>query len=165
MIQVITKNNDIDNYLGKVDNEINSKLSTTTRKILKDKALEMSLECVRNKWLGLAANQIGLRWRFFIMNSKLTGSPAIIINPKIIGHMGSSMSIEACLSIPGGSWVVFRYSYIKVEFYTPDRDFNEFYYNIKEYFWKDKECAVFQHELDHLNGIVISDIGKSLPIP
>ena len=49
--------------------------------------------------VGLAAPQVGINQRFFILD--VGDGPVIIINPKIIKRAGSDIFEEGCLSIPG----------------------------------------------------------------
>lgn len=79
----------------------------------------------------------------------------IVINPKILSKSGLREYQEGCLSIPDQSWIVSRYREIKVVY----RDEN---YNIKIEVLTGLDAEVFQHEYDHLFGILISNIGVKL---
>lgn len=102
--------------------------------------------------LALAANQVGLPWRFFILNEKLAAEnslPQLIINPRIV--VGTTERVEeneGCLSFPDVFLPVKRMTKIKVLFFTLD----------------DRMCVeldglisrVFQHEIEHLDGLVFT---------
>ena len=89
--------------------------------------------------VGLAANQIGLPWRMFVINTAMEG-----------GELGE----EGCLSIPDVVAEVNRASQIEIKGY--DLDGNEIRYEAQGYL-----ARAFQHEMDHLNGILFWDnLGK-----
>jgi peptide deformylase len=97
-----------------------------------------------NYGIGLAAPQIGINKRIFVM-----GNPQlsyICVNPEIIEGSGDIKDQEGCLSFPGLYLHVNRYETIKVKYY--DILGKE---HIKEF--KDMQARVFQHEFDHLNGV------------
>jgi peptide deformylase len=97
-----------------------------------------------NYGIGLAAPQIGINKRIFVM-----GNPQlsyICVNPEIIEGQGDIKDQEGCLSFPGLYLHVNRYETIKVKYY--DILGKE---HVKEF--KDIQARVFQHEFDHLNGI------------
>lgn len=109
--------------------------------------------------VGIAAPQVYQSLRIFIMASKPNAryphaphmKPLALINPKILSFSGKkNKDWEGCLSIPGIRALVPRDSLIKVE-YT-DRKGKV----IKKSF-KDFLARIFQHELDHLDGIVFLD--------
>lgn len=93
-----------------------------------------------DKCLGLAANQIGYQKRLFVV--KIDGNYAAFINPEIIVRKdGIKSDFETCLSFPDRKPVkVRRYKTIKMA------DFNIFHGIV---------ARVIQHEIDHLNGVLI----------
>lgn len=99
--------------------------------------------------VGLAAIQVGIKKRFFIMYDNLEEqNPEIItiINPQIIEQSGKIIDEEGCLSFPGVSAKVNRATIIKI------KALNEFGDEIE--IEKDDFLArCIQHEIDHLNGI------------
>ena len=99
---------------------------------------------------GLSAPQVGMLLNAFVMMA-IDGRIFRVINPKILerGKMVTSKK-EGCLSIPNRRYNVKRSKRIKVEF----RD--EVGARIKTEF-RNHDAFVFQHECDHLNGILISD--------
>lgn len=103
--------------------------------------------------VGLAAIQVGIKKRFFIMYDNLEEqNPEIItiINPEIIEKSGKIIDEEGCLSFPGVSAKVNRATTIKI------KALNEFGAEIEVE--KDGFLArCIQHEIDHLNGITFFD--------
>ena len=102
----------------------------------------------RNDGVGIAANQIGMSVMVFVI---ATGNIwKTFINPKIKRSYGEKINnIEGCLSIPGKHYEVKRYTKVDIEFY--DYDFKK---QNKTYEWP--EAVIIQHEVDHLNGYLIS---------
>ena len=125
--------------------EINDQLRETL-----DEMREMMLEA---NGAGLAAIQVGIKKRFFIMFDNLDdSSPKIIaiINPKIIEQNGEVIDEEGCLSFPGVSAKVKRTTNIKI---SALNEFGEEVIIEKEGFL----ARCIQHEIDHLNGITFFD--------
>lgn len=107
--------------------------------------------------VGLSANQIGLDKRMYaalLNNEKNEDMEYLIINPKIISHSVNMIYLpdgEGCLSVDREvKGFVPRYERIKVKAY--DLDGKEVIYKLKGY-----ESIVFQHEIDHLNGVMFYD--------
>lgn len=100
------------------------------------------------KALGLAANQIGLPYRVFVMQS----DPFFVcFNPEITAYSDEEVSLdEACLSWPGVGVRVKRPKSIRCKFTDP-------YGNVCVRKFTGMAARVFQHELDHLNGITFID--------
>ena len=95
---------------------------------------------------GLAANQVGVQRRIFVYDA---GDGArTIINPRILEREGEWAFEEGCLSIPGLSWEIVRPN--AVHLVVLDLDGNEVSIEATEF-----EGRVFQHELDHLDGILL----------
>jgi peptide deformylase len=109
--------------------------------------------------VGIAAPQVSQSYRLFILasrpNSRYPNAPLMeataIINPKIVVHSDEVIKgWEGCLSVPGIRGLVPRSRAIAVEYY--DR-----YGNLQHQEFTDFVARIFQHELDHLNGIVFLD--------
>ena len=95
---------------------------------------------------GLAANQVGVQRRIFVYDA---GDGArTIINPRILESDGEWAFEEGCLSIPGLSWEIVRPN--AVHLVGLDLEGNEVSIEATEF-----EGRVFQHELDHLDGILL----------
>lgn len=102
----------------------------------------------RNSGCGLAAPQIGLSYRVFILN---VTKPMIFINPKIIDcGKDLKMEEEGCLSIPGKKYQIIRPIKIKVE-WTRLEDGER---QVQQY--EGWTSRAFQHEYDHLLGKLIN---------
>ena len=94
--------------------------------------------------IGLAAPQIGINKRIFVM-----GNPTqsfICVNPEIVSGTGEAKEQEGCLSFPGLWLHVNRYETVQVKYQdilgkTHEREFTGL------------AARVFQHEYDHLNGL------------
>lgn len=116
--------------------------------------------------VGLAAPQIGLDIRLFIVDASpfaededlseeektvLKDFKKVFINPKIEEEYGDDWPFsEGCLSIPGINEDVFRAEQIKISYY--DENF------VKHEMLLDGLAArVFQHEYDHIEGILFTD--------
>jgi peptide deformylase len=95
---------------------------------------------------GLAANQVGVQRRIFVYDAG-DGARAII-NPRILESDGEWVYEEGCLSIPGLSWAIVRPN--AVHLVGLDLDGNDISIEATEF-----EGRVFQHELDHLDGILL----------
>jgi peptide deformylase len=99
--------------------------------------------------LGLSANQCGYRFRMFVMGSK--DEQIVCINPRITDKFDDPIKLrEGCLSYPGMYLYVPRYKKIEVEYHDENGKLN------KEIF-EGITAHVFQHELDHMNGIVYTE--------
>lgn len=107
--------------------------------------------------VGLAANQIGLPWRLFVVNIGVETDKdnlVTVVNPEITAMEGSELGEEGCLSIPDVIAEVNRASQIEIKGY--DLDGNEIRYEAQGYL-----ARAFQHEMDHLNGVLFWDnLGK-----
>jgi peptide deformylase len=99
-----------------------------------------------NKGIGLAAPQIGILSRILIVD--IGEGCNVLINPEIIEGEGESVLEEGCLSLPNIEVVVKRKQKVLVRGW----DVNE-----KEVNWEVSDLLgrVYQHEIDHLNGILI----------
>ena len=104
----------------------------------------------RKLGIGIAGNQIGLSNK--ICSIKLNnGNWATLINPIIKEYNGEIIEHEeGCLSIPNKLFTVKRNTKIKIEY-------NDLNYKIKNLNLKGLEAIIAQHEIDHLNGVLISD--------
>lgn len=107
--------------------------------------------------IGLAANQVGIELSLFVMDSAAKSddnskySPIVLINPEIVNPSDEkSFYQEGCLSIPKVYEDVERPKEIEVKYYDE---------NMKEIrtLLNDLPARIFQHELDHLNGLLFFD--------
>lgn len=110
--------------------------------------------------IGLAANQVDLPLRLFVINLKGNpeeGEERVFINPVISKPKGQAEADEGCLSIPQVEGTVLRPSKIHISAY--DLDGNEIDETVDGLF-----ARALQHETDHLDGVLfidrLSDSGK-----
>jgi peptide deformylase len=96
--------------------------------------------------MGLAAPQVGVQKRLFVYD--IGEGPQTIVNPTIVEGDGEWSFDEGCLSVPGLSWEIVRPKQIHLTGW--DLDGNEVSIEADEL-----EARVFQHELDHLDGILL----------
>jgi peptide deformylase len=95
---------------------------------------------------GLAANQVGVQRRLFVYD--IGDGARTVINPRIVETAGEWTYDEGCLSVPGLSWPIVRPN--EVHLVGLDLDGNEISIEADTL-----EGRVFQHELDHLDGILL----------
>lgn len=108
------------------------------------------LEFVDGKGVGLAANQVGYNNKVIVF--KLDNEFIELVNPHIVVKAKPVIrSIEECLSIPGKSFVVDRFESVIVLGQKLDGS----KVSITAF---DLTARILQHELDHLDGRLISDI-------
>jgi peptide deformylase len=107
--------------------------------------------------VGLAANQVGIPRRLFVVNMGIEtdkNNLITLINPEITAMEGSEIGEEGCLSIPDMFAEVNRA--IQIEVKAIDLNGNDVRFEAKGYL-----ARAFQHEMDHLNGILFWDsLGK-----
>lgn len=98
--------------------------------------------------IGLAAPQVGVQKRLFVYD--WGSGPGVLINPEIKDVDGEWTFEEGCLSIPGLSWELLRPK--QVHIVGIDIDGNEVSFEADEL-----EARLFQHEMDHLDGVLLVD--------
>lgn len=98
--------------------------------------------------IGLAAPQIGVQKRLFVYD--WGSGPGVLINPEIKDADGEWTFEEGCLSIPGLSWELLRPKQIHIV--GLDMEGKEVSIEADEL-----ESRLFQHEMDHLNGVLLVD--------
>jgi len=109
---------------------------------------------INNNGIGLAANQINITKRVFVMGSKkIPGfpEPFALFNPKIIETSKDTvLDQEGCLSYPGLFLMIKRPQWVIAEYQDSKG-------NIKEIKVDGYLSKCFQHEYDHLDGICFVD--------
>lgn len=107
--------------------------------------------------MGLAAVQLGVLKRFFVISYKNddgTFEEYKVVNPKIVSHSEELIYVdegEGCLSVNRAvDGIVPRYARITVQYYDE-------FGNIQEKRVREEIAVAFQHEIDHLNGILFVD--------
>jgi peptide deformylase len=115
---------------------------------------EMIKFMLANNGIGLAANQIGISKRVFVMGHLAHSNfpkPFALFNPEILeASKEQVLDQEGCLSFPDIWLTVKRPTWVKVRYF--DSAGKE---HIEKYEGYVSKC--FQHELDHLNGICFVD--------
>lgn len=103
--------------------------------------------------VGLAAPQIGLSKRLFVMDvptEEGKPNPIALINPEIVAQEGEQYGDEGCLSFPG------LYQKIRREVRTVVR-YRDIFGNLQELDCTDLAARCVLHETDHCDGIVFLD--------
>ena len=122
-----------------------------------DKKLHKLLDDMRetlidSQGVGLAAPQVGILRRVFLVDVGLDGEEIVeFINPQILETDGEQEGAEGCLSVPG------RYGLVKRPYYVKLRAQDRY----GEWFEAEGEELIgrcFCHELDHLDGIVYTEV-------
>lgn len=116
-------------------------------------AAEMHQTMIDAKGVGLAAPQVGVSKQIAIIDLSVGEDPdqlVVLINPKVLEIGGAQKGEEGCLSFPGIFTVVERPEYCKIESRTlaGDTVIHE-----AEGF----KARAFLHEIDHLNGVLMTD--------
>jgi len=109
-----------------------------------------------NKALGLAGPQVGSKIAWFVMNC-VDGSTRIIVNPVIIGRSGHKQYSEGCFSEPDCDERVKRSRSIVVSFKEVVPDVDGTAWLTKQETLEGRDAQVFQHEEEHLRGVLICD--------
>jgi peptide deformylase len=100
---------------------------------------------------GLAANQVGVIRRVFVFHPDADTDPVAIVNPTIAERGEETITEdEGCLSMQGVQVPVDRAASVRLEGRDPDG--NEISFELN-----DLGARVVQHELDHLDGVLILD--------
>ena len=100
--------------------------------------------------IGLAAPQIGESIRMMVVGDERGRNPRALINPVVTEQGGSIVAEEGCLSIPGLFADVARAEWVQVE----AQDLEGTPVSIRA---RGFHARVFQHEMDHLDGILFID--------
>lgn len=122
------------------------------------KRLKLTMEVANG--VGIAAPQVGVgRNVFAFMRIDKPEMPVeIAINPKIVAHSPNQYCFEGdgCLSVPEESGNTLRYEWIDVEYYNEQGQLVKERLNggTRE---TDFTGVIFQHENDHLNGVLFVD--------
>lgn len=98
--------------------------------------------------IGLAAPQIGVLQRVIVV--EIEDELLVTINPVVITEKGKSIAEEGCLSVPGKNGLVKRAEEVTIKGINPDGQ--EVKYELVGL-----KARAFQHEIDHLDGILFVD--------
>lgn len=125
-------------------------MSTTSLKVLIYNSGYWKRWRTRHMVWGLAAPQIGVDLCMFVME-RSPKNTEVIINPQITAFKGERLVMEeGCLSIPNHFGYVFRHQTIEVEYFNGKGTY------VVEKF-RGWPARIFQHEFDHLNGVLFTD--------
>lgn len=120
---------------------------------------DLLMTLVASNGVGIAAPQVGVSYRLLIVASRPNPrypnaplmEPTVMINPHLISHSGEVVKDwEGCLSVPGIRGLIPRYRQIEIEYVTRNGELVQ-----RELL--DFVARIFQHEYDHLNGMVFLD--------
>jgi peptide deformylase len=105
--------------------------------------------------IGLAAPQVGEAIRLIVMDTDWTEEgaerkPGVMLNPEIIAREGQITWNEGCLSVPDFTAEVERSARVRVRYQDLDG-------NTREEDVSELRAVCFQHEIDHLDGILFID--------
>jgi peptide deformylase len=115
-------------------------------------AAEMLRLMYQDRGVGLAAPQVGWSARLFVMNP--SGDAAkpedevVLVNPKLVKRAGRIRGEEGCLSFPGIYVEVERAKSVVIQWTGLDGE-------PREESWSDWKARIFQHELDHLENVLL----------
>jgi len=143
-IQILTLPNET---LRKVSHmvEIDEIKSESTLKLIEDLKETM----IEENGVGIAAPQIGVNKQIIIVETE--SGPKAFFNPIVVKHsLRKVENEEGCLSVPGVFGIVRRYRGVIVQAY--DENAQQVSIELKGF-----PAIVFQHEIDHLNGILFID--------
>lgn len=98
--------------------------------------------------VGLAAPQVGVLERLIVID--VGDGPLVLINPQVISREGENLDVEGCLSIPGRNEYITRANKVVVT----GLDLNGRKVKLEGF---GLLARAFQHEIDHLNGVLFID--------
>ncbi|PWW06212.1 peptide deformylase [Paenibacillus cellulosilyticus] len=147
-IRIIVK--DPDPVLREVAKEV-TKFTPNLHKLLTDMAATM----YDAEGVGLAAPQVGISKRVIVVDVGDERGLIEMVNPVITHSEGDQYGPEGCLSIPNLNGDVSRFNRVVVA--GQDRNGNPFEVDAVGYL-----ARAFQHEIDHLNGILFTDIAENV---
>lgn len=151
ILSIIKSDNDVDGILHKVCKPV-EKFDAKLHKLLDDMQDTAKNDPVCG---GLAAPQVGVLKRVVIIS--VNNFYLELINPTITAKSDKTYACrESCLSIPGVSRRIARPRKVTVQYF--DREGNKFSIESREWM-----AHLFQHELDHLDGIILTDLPEELP--
>lgn len=104
--------------------------------------------------VSLSAPQVGYKKRVFCLRFG-KNDYRTFVNPVIQNNSQFTMSRETCSSIPGKTFIRPRFGNISVFYTTPLGE-------VKSANLMGKAAIQFQHALDHLNGLLLSDVGLEI---
>lgn len=120
------------------------KITKKHQKLIKDMVQTMH----EANGVGLAAPQVGVLEQIIVID---TGDgPFVLFNPEIVSHEGCERDVEGCLSVPGLNGYVTRAAKVVVNGLNHEG-------KPVRYEGTGLLARAFQHEIDHLNGVLFID--------
>lgn len=114
---------------------------------------EFAAFMIASDGVGLAANQVGISKRIIAVLDR--SRVDVYVNPEIVKASSATMeSEEGCLSVPGVYGIVERAKRVRVR--ALDRHGRRTEFDVSGF-----PATIFQHEIDHLNGILFTDKMKT----
>jgi len=105
-----------------------------------------TLKANKDKCVGMAANMIGIRKNIIVFDDN--GIYTVMFNPEIVQCAGEYEIEESCLSLLGGPRMTKRFYSIRVRW-------EDVAFRKQERIFTGFSAQIIQHEIDHLNGILI----------
>lgn len=121
--------------------------------LMRETILALKDTMKENNLLYLCSNQIGYDKRIFVI--KFGEEYKTFINPIITKADNLTIEYETCVSIPGKTYIRPRHTGIHVTYQTPLG-------KIESRQLIGKAATLFQHCIDHLNGLLITDVGMEI---
>lgn len=121
--------------------------------LLREIILALKKAIKENNMPGLSAPQLGYNKRIFCINFK--GDVRTFVNPVITEIKGLEMSKEQCSSIPDKTFIRPRHTKVSAIYQTPlGKTESRTFIGLA--------AKLFQHEIDHLDGLLLSDVGLEI---
>lgn len=127
---------------------------TKENKLLREISSNLKRRMRRDNLVSLSAPALGYNKRVFCIDFS-DSEIKTFINPLITNAEGLELTREICSSIPGKEFIRPRNSVVDVMYQTPTG-------KIKSNRFKGVAASVIQHEIDHLEGITLADIGLEI---
>ncbi|MCD6426747.1 MAG: peptide deformylase [Caldisericaceae bacterium] len=141
-MKVITYGNPVLRKKAKKVKNIDKEIVSLTKKMFE------TMRTNEPQGVGLAAPQVGIPIALFVY--ELDDDKGVVINPEILERKGKETGEEGCLSVPGVFAPVDRAEEVVVR--AINLKGKRIVLKIKGF-----KARVFQHEIDHLNGILFTD--------
>ncbi|PID82983.1 MAG: peptide deformylase [Clostridiales bacterium] len=141
---------DVDDCLRKRSREV-TKFDDKLKVLIED----MKETMYKENGVGLAAVQIGVLRRIFVIDIFDGDGMRVFINPEIVKMEGEQVGIEGCLSIPEQAGIVARPKTVVVKYL--DENYEE-----QELVAHDFMARAVCHEYDHINGRLYKDIALKM---
>lgn len=141
-MKVITYGNPVLRKKAKKVKNIDKEIVSLTKKMFE------TMRTNKPQGVGLAAPQVGIPIALFVY--ELDDDKGVVINPEILERKGKETGEEGCLSVPGVFAPVDRAEEVVVR--AINLKGKRIVLKIKGF-----KARVFQHEIDHLNGILFTD--------